>query len=119
MVNKKMSQKDVAKAFQLRDNCYIEESDFNDGGGIVYIKQNHPIQNFFRRISFKIPEVKQLELDAFGYFVIKQIANKENKNEIIDNLELKFGDSIQPTQERLDIFLKQLENMRIITVAKN
>lgn len=119
MKNKKMSKKDVAKDYQMSDNCYIEESGFSEGSGIVYLKQNYPIQNFFRKLSFKIPEVKQVELDAFGYFVVTQIANKASKNEIIDSLELKFGDAIKPTQERLDIFLKQLENMRIITVAKN
>ena len=46
--------------------------------GIVTIleKQDHKIQRFFRKLRFRIPEYKKIDLDAYGSYVFLQIDGK-------------------------------------------
>lgn len=32
-------------------------------------KQDHPIQNFFRKLKFRIPLYKKIKLDEYGSFI--------------------------------------------------
>ena len=93
-----------------------------DNNGVVTIleKQNHKVQNFFRKLKFKIPEYKKIALDEYASFVFLQIDGVKTVKEIGEALELKFGDKARPVYERLLLFLNHIEvNSRYITKIEN
>ena len=51
--------------YKISDNL---EYEVDKESGIVTIleKQDHKIQKFFRKLKFKIPEYKKIELDEYG-----------------------------------------------------
>lgn len=79
--------------------------------GIVTIfeKQDHKIQRFFRKLNFKIPMNKKIELDEYSSAVFLEIDGKKNVKDIGINLEAKFGNKLNPLYERLLIFLNHLD----------
>ena len=93
-----------------------------DNKGVVTIleKQNHKVQNFFRKLKFKIPEYKKIAFDEYASFVFLQIDGIKTVKEIGESLELKFGDKAHPVYERLLLFLNHIEvNSRYITKIEN
>ena len=50
-----------------------------DNKGVVTIleKQNHKVQNFFRKLKFKIPEYKKIAFDEYASFVFLQILKND------------------------------------------
>ena len=93
-----------------------------DNKGVVTIleKQNHKVQNFFRKLKFKIPEYKKIAFDEYASFVFLQIDVIKTVKEIGEALELKFGDKAHPVYERLLLFLNHIEvNSRYITKTEN
>jgi len=62
----------------------------------------------------KSPYVKA-KLDEFGSEVWRQMNGKRNVNEIADNLKLKFGEKIEPVNERLTKFLTQIHRYKFIS----
>ena len=93
--------------YKLDDNSAYEI----DNHGIVTIseKQNHKVQIFFRKLKFKIPEYKKIELDEYASFVFNQIDGKKSIKEIGEVLEIKFGEKAHPLYERLLLFLNHIE----------
>lgn len=82
-----------------------------DGNKIVLVqKQNHKIQNFFRKLKFKIPEESYLTLDDYASYVFKQIDGKKNVRQIGEAVYDEFGDEANPLYERLLTFLNHLES---------
>ena len=79
--------------------------------GIVTIleKQDHKIQNFFRKLKFKIPTNKKIELDEYGSSVFLEIDGNKTVEEIGKVLEKKFGEQINPLYERLLVFLNHID----------
>lgn len=79
--------------------------------GIVTIleKQDHKIQRFFRKLRFRIPEYKKIDLDAYGSYVFLQIDGKRTVKEIGENLEAKFGEQVHPLYERMLLFLNHID----------
>lgn len=72
-------------------------------------KQDHKIQRFFRKLKFRIPEYKKTSLDEYGSCVFLQIDGKKTVKDIGENLEVKYGDKIQPVYERLLLFLNHID----------
>ncbi|GAB4152517.1 MAG: hypothetical protein Fur0015_15170 [Ignavibacteriales bacterium] len=62
----------------------------------------------------KSPNVK-LKLDELGSAAWLAIDGKKSVEEISNELTVKFGEKIQPAEERLTSFLSQLYEQRIIT----
>lgn len=93
--------------YKICDNLQYEVGEDN----IVTIlqKQDHKIQNFFRKLKFRIPEYKKTTLDEFGSFILLQIDGKKTVKEIGESLESKFGDKVHPVYERLLLFLNHIE----------
>ena len=93
--------------FQLTDRIVLSE----DATGIVTVleKQDHKIQNFFRRLRFRIPQHKKTELDAYGSFVFKNLDGKTSVEELGNRLREHFGDQIEPVYDRLVAYLQYLE----------
>ncbi|RDY29323.1 PqqD family peptide modification chaperone [Romboutsia weinsteinii] len=82
-----------------------------DKDGIITIleKQDHKIQNIFRKLKFKIPLYKKTTLDEYSSAVFVQIDGKKTVNEIGKNLELEFGEKVHPLYERLLLFLNHID----------
>ena len=75
----------------------------------VLEKQDNKIQNFFRRLRFQIPMYKEIKFDEYSSEVFTQIDGSKTVKEIGENLELKYGDNIQPLYERLLVFLNHID----------
>ncbi|MDM8129047.1 PqqD family protein, partial [Paraclostridium benzoelyticum] len=93
--------------FKKNENIEYEVND----SGIVTIqeKQDHKIQRFFRKLRFKIPMYKKMELDEYGSFIFLQIDGKKNVEELGIKLEEKYGEESHPLYERLLLFLNHIE----------
>jgi len=74
-------------------------------------------------VQYLVPIMKskdiKVKLDEFGSEVWKQIDGVKNVSAISKNLVIKFGDKIQPVEERLTKFLTQLSNGNLISFTKN
>lgn len=93
--------------FKISDN--LEYSVSKDNIVTILEKQDHKIQNFFRKLKFKIPEYKKISLDEYGSYVFLQIDGKNTVKDIGENLETKYGDECHPLYERLLLFLNHIE----------
>lgn len=75
----------------------------------ILIKQDHKIQKFFRKLMFKIPEYRNVQLDEYCSFVFMNIDGKRTVKELGDLLVQKYGDEANPLYERLLLFLNHIE----------
>ena len=102
------NNKDVLNIiFKIRDNI---EYDVNEVGIVTILeKQDHKIQRFFRKLKFKIPMYRKIELDEYSSTVFLEIDGKKTVKEIGKKLEDKFGDKVSPTYERLLVFLNHID----------
>ena len=81
-----------------------------DRNNIVTIlkKQDHKIQKFFRKLTFKIPKYTKKSFDEYGSYVFLQIDGKNTVKDIGEKLEARYGDKVHPLYERLFLFLKHI-----------
>ena len=93
--------------FKLNDNV---EYEINENGIVTVLeKQDHKVQQFFRKLKFKIPMYKKIELDEYGSYVFLQIDGKNNIKKIGENLEKKYKEGSYPLYERLLLFLNHID----------
>lgn len=76
---------------------------------IIMELQNHKIQRFFRKVGFKIPKYKEIEMDKFSSFIFLLIDGEKTVREIGEIIEEKFGEEIKPLYERLLLFLNHID----------
>ncbi|OSB12440.1 hypothetical protein B2H97_04915 [Paraclostridium bifermentans] len=93
--------------FKKSENVEYKVS--SDGIVIILEKQDHKVQNFFRKLKFKIPMYKKMELDEYGSFIFLQIDGKKNVEELGIKLEEKYGEESHPLYERLLLFLNHID----------
>lgn len=93
--------------FKKSENVEYEVS--SDGIVTILEKQDHKVQNFFRKLKFKIPMYKKMELDEYGSFIFLQIDGKKNVEELGIKLEEKYGEESNPLYERLLLFLNHID----------
>ena len=93
--------------FKKSENVEYEVS--SDGIVTILEKQDHKVQNFFRKLKFKIPMYKNIELDEYGSFIFLQIDGKKNVEELGIKLEEKYGEESHPLYERLLLFLNHID----------
>lgn len=93
--------------FKKSENIEYEVS--SDGIVTILEKQDHKVQNFFRKLKFKIPMYKKMELDAYGSFIFLQIDGKKNVEELGIKLEEKYGEESHPLYERILLFLNHID----------
>lgn len=93
--------------FKKNENTEYKVND-ND---IVTIleKQDRKIQRLFRKLKFKIPMYKKVELDEYGSYIFLQINGDKNVKELGEILELKYGEKSHPLYERLLLFLNHID----------
>lgn len=108
-MNSKIEEKNeeiLNTIFKVCEN--IEYKVNNIGIVIVLEKQDHKIQRFFRKLKFKIPLYKEIQLDEISSTVFLQIDGCKTVKEIGVNLKEKFGDKVDPLYERLLVFLNYI-----------
>lgn len=93
--------------FKKSENIEYEVS--SEGIVTILEKQDHKVQNFFRKLKFKIPMYKKMELDEYGSFIFLQIDGKKNVEELGIKLEEKYGEESHPLYERLLLFLNHID----------
>ena len=102
-----MNNNDVLNlVFKVSSNVDYEVN--NDLVTIIE-KQDHFIQKFFRKLKFKIPMYKKIELDKYSSFVFLQINGKNTVKDIGCRLENTYGEDSHPLYERLLVFLNHIE----------
>lgn len=93
--------------YKICDNI---EYDVNEDKIVTILeKQGHKVQNFFRKLKFKIPTYKKIELDEYSSAVFLEINGEKTVEEIGKKLEAKFGEKVNPLYERLLLFLNHIE----------
>ena len=102
------TNEDVLNIVYKKNSGFIYEADEN---GIVTVlqEQNHWIQRFFRKIGFRIPKYKRVELDKFGSFIMNQVDGEKTVEEIGVLLSNEFGEEANPLYERLLLFLNYID----------
>ncbi|MHC1719751.1 MAG: PqqD family protein [Clostridiaceae bacterium] len=99
--------------FKISDGLEYEVD--NENIVTVLEKQNHKVQNFFRKMKFRIPENKRISLDEYGSYIFLQIDGRRTVKDIGENLEARFGDKTNPLYQRLLLFLNHIDvNCRYI-----
>lgn len=102
-----MNNEDVLNlVFKVSNNISFE---VDNDTVTIFEKQDHFIQKFFRKLKFKIPMYKKVELDKYSSFVFLQIDGKKTIKEIGSNLEDTYGEDSHPLYERLLMFLNHVE----------
>ena len=81
-----------------------------DENGMVTLleKQDHKIQSFLRKLKFKIPLYKEIELDEYCSTVFIMLNGENTVEEVGENLYLKFGEKVHPLYERLLLFINHI-----------
>ena len=102
------TNEDILNIVYEKNPKILYEKDDND---IITIleKQDKGIQRFFRKIGFRIPEYKRMELDEFSSFVFLLIDGRRNVEDIGIILDERFGERIHPIYERLLLFLNHID----------
>ncbi|MGL4730218.1 MAG: PqqD family protein [Clostridium sp.] len=104
--------------FRISDNLEYEVA--KDNSVTILEKQDHKVQNFFRKLKFKIPQYRKISLDEFGSYVFLQIDGKKTIKDIGENLKSKYGDKVNPLYERLLLFLNHIDvNCKYIQKTNN
>lgn len=87
----------------------IEYEVSEDGIVSILEKQDHKIQNFFRKLKLRIPKYKKMELDVYGSYIFLQIDGEKSVKELGEKLEEKYGEKSHPLYERLLLFLNHID----------
>ena len=87
-----------------------------DEKGLVTLlkpKFRHPLL-----VKHLLPRLKnpyfKIRLDTVGSFIWTQCNGRCTVEELAENLEAKFGNKVQPVEERLTLFLQSLEKNHFI-----
>ncbi|MGG5461835.1 PqqD family peptide modification chaperone [Clostridium sp. B9] len=96
----------LAMVFKKCD--YIKYEVDEEGIVTIFEKQDHKIQKFFRKLKFKIPMYKKITFDEYSSEVFMMIDGIKTVKEIGENLEVKFGEKVNPLYERLLVFLNHI-----------
>jgi hypothetical protein len=97
----------LAIVYKIKDDVTYK----NNGNKIDLVqKQDHKIQNFFRKLKVKIPQESYMTLDEYASFVFKLIDGQRTVKEIGETLYDQYGEQANPLYERLLVFLNHLES---------
>ena len=85
------------------------EYESNDGTVTILERQDHKIQQLFRRLKVRIPQYKKIELDHYASFVFLHIDGKNPVEKIGELLDERYGGDAHPLYERLLLFMNYLD----------
>ncbi len=94
-------------------NC---EYEINDNLVTVLYVNRKP--SFIERIFFKKLSKKpyKIDLDEVGSFIWQELDGKKNIDEIIKIAEENFLEKIEPADERVELFIKQMHKNKLISL---
>ena len=81
---------------------------------VVLHVRRRGLSHFIARKFFDRPGFSHIHLEPLGSFIWKQIDGRRNVYEIGQLLHETFGEEAEPLYERLSVYMKQLENNRLI-----
>lgn len=77
-------------------------------GAFLIIQRTNIVERFTIRF-FRQPAVRRIKLDKFGLFVIEQLDDHKNVQQIAEEMSEHFGEEADPALPRLVKFLQVLE----------
>jgi hypothetical protein len=109
-----MVDEDISQLIPFH-NCKYE---INEGLVTALFKQES--RSFLDKLLFskvnKVPS--KIDFDEIGSFVWLQIDGKNNVEEITKKSLIHFGEEINPANERVELFIKELMRTKLITLYK-
>ena len=98
----------------------VHKCDFTETDGIVtvlYFRENKSFLDrfLFRKLSDK---PSKIDFDRTGSVVWKLINGRDNISSIIENAKIKFGNEVEPAEQRVIIFIRKLAGTKLIELYK-
>jgi hypothetical protein len=93
--------------------CESEENN-----GLITVLFKNPKPSFVEKIFFKklIQKPYKIDLDKVGTYIWKLCDGKHNVEAIIQKARQEFGSEIEPVEERVEKFVKQLSGTKLINL---
>ena len=90
--------------------CEYEEN--NDLVTVLYFKKSTIVEKlFFKKMTNK---PYKIDLDEIGSFIWGQINTVLNVSQIIDITKEHFGEKVEPAEERVITFFKQMHSTKLV-----
>ncbi len=105
---------DIANAYPVRACEFIEEN------GIVTVLFKKEKLTMIEKLFFKKRASKphKIDLDEVGSFIWKICDGKNTVESIIEKTETEFGEKVQPAEERVNLFINQMNSTKLINLFK-
>jgi len=90
--------------------------EYQEQNGLITVTYKNQRPTFIEKIFFKKLAEKELkiDLDEIGSFVWKLCDGNNSVSEIINKSKQNFGEKVEPTQDRVELFIKQLKKNGLI-----
>lgn len=79
---------------------------------LLYFKKPTFVEKIFFRKMLNKPY--KIDLDEVGSFIWEQIDSSKNIKEIVEVAKKHFGRKIEPADERIILFMKQMHSTKLI-----
>lgn len=105
---------------EILDVFPVQAVDFEEKDGIITVFFINSKPNFFEKMLFKkqINKPKKIDLDDIGSFIWNNCNGNRQVREIIELAKDHFGESLENAEDRVVIFMKQLNRTRLINLFK-
>ena len=89
------------------------EHEYNDNLVVVLFKKK---PTFIEKIFFRkmIDKPYKIDLDEVGSFIWELCDGKNDLSDILQKVKNNFGDKVNPAEERVLNFIKQMKNTKLI-----
>jgi len=101
------------------ENVYpIRNCEYEINNNLVTVLFKKKKLTFIERTFFKKMSSKpyKIDLDEIGSFIWQQCDGKKNIGEIIEESEKHFNDELEQANERVELFVKQLNKNKLISL---
>lgn len=102
----------------VRRYAYEDRNDADDCVRVIIPRLDGGIIEKFIGLLFPRRDQK-LNLDAFGSFVYVQCDGTRSVQEIAGLLKERFGDTVEPLEGRLTLFIQELFRRNLITFVRD
>ena len=102
----------------FQDLIPVRKCDFEVNNELVTILQYKKKNNFIEKFLLKNKKVKpnRIDLDKLGTFVWNLFDGYNKVSQIIELTKSKFGDSEDQLENRVEVFVRQLNQNHFITL---
>lgn len=116
MARKKKHEDPEVNLLELIPERCFDAVEGDEGNVVVHMPRFHvPWMQKHLIPKWKDPYIK-VKLDPFGSHIWRRIDGKRAITEIADSLVEEFGDEVQPIEDRLGTFFKQLKDRGFVTL---